>query len=702
MLTPQLTRGTCATPRKTTAPVAWISIMLLLSLVLPLTWQAAPAAAQTVSRVEYVGTADYDFGEAVALDGSGNVYVAGQTWGSFGDFTNAGDLDGFLRKYTTSGEAWTVQFGTDSDDNVAAVDVDGAGNVYVAGHTSGAFDEFTNEAPGSWDAFVRKYDPEGILLWQDQFGTDDNDHAWGLAVTSSGDVYVAGSTYGELDDDHESSGYEEAFVRKYTQSTGTSPDWTVQFGGADGHTVAAAVAVHGTTVVVSGLTNGAFDGFEMRGMADAFVVTLTTEGVLDWTDQFGTTAGSYDYAWDVAVGPSDTIYVAARLGGEGVVRTYSLAGADGWEQSFGTVDSVRRIAVDNSGTAYVVGDRQVDGRQRGYLETVASDGTLGWAYQMDGGHETFARDVAVDGAGNAYIVGSVDGALTGTTPPYWGVYNAVLVVVAATQYTAPVVTRHPRDDTVTSGEPATFTATATGDPAPTVRWEESYDGGSTWHEIFGETSTTYVTEPTTFSMNGWRYRAVFDNEVEPAAVTDVATLTVNALAPVVTRDPTDVTVVEGSSASFTAAADGDPTPTVQWEKSTDDGANWASIDGETSSTYWIDEAALDMDGHQFRAVFTNEGDTVETDAATLTVTPAPPTVTNLAATVARGQITVTFDEPDGHVFECRINVRRGATWESCVSGQTFPARGAQTVSVRASDDDGETWGPESTVEVTRR
>ena len=60
----------------------------------------------------------------------------------------------------------------------------------------------------------------------------------------------------------------------------------------------------------------------------------------------------------------------------------------------------------------------------------------------------------------------------------------------------------------------------------------------------------------------------------------------------------------GDSVSFTAAASGVPTPTVQWQRSTDGGASFTNIAGATSTTYTFTAAAGD-DGNQYRAVFTN-------------------------------------------------------------------------------------------------
>ena len=73
-------------------------------------------------------------------------------------------------------QEWTRQFGTKVNDDAYAVTVDGSGNVYVAGYTSGALEGQTSA--GSGDAFVRKYDGGGTELWTRQFGSADNDYVF--------------------------------------------------------------------------------------------------------------------------------------------------------------------------------------------------------------------------------------------------------------------------------------------------------------------------------------------------------------------------------------------------------------------------------------------------------------------------------------------------------------------------------------------
>jgi hypothetical protein len=110
---------------------------------------------------------------------------------------------------------------------------------------------------------------------------------------------------------------------------------------------------------------------------------------------------------------------------------------------------------------------------------------------------------------------------------------------------------------------------------------------------------------------------VFTNSVG-SATTTAATLTV-LFAPSVTTNPTSQTVTAGSAVSFTAAATGNPTPSVQWQVSTDGGLTYNLIAGATSATLTLSSTTASQNGYRYRAVFTNSIGSATTSAAVLTV-----------------------------------------------------------------------------------
>jgi len=187
---------------------------------------------------------------------------------------------------------------------------------------------------------------------------------------------------------------------------------------------------------------------------------------------------------------------------------------------------------------------------------------------------------------------------------------------------APTITTQPANQTVTAGQTATFTAAATGSPTPTVQWQASTDGGANFSNVSGATSTT-LSFTTALSQNGYQYRGVFTNSAGMATTT-AATLTVNSVAPTITTQPANQTVTAGQTATFTAAATGSPTPAVQWQVSTDGGANFSNVSGATSTTLSFTTASS-QNGFRYRAVFTNSAGTATTTVAMLTANTAPPT-----------------------------------------------------------------------------
>ena len=235
--------------------------------------------------------------------------------------------------------------------------------------------------------------------------------------------------------------------------------------------------------------------------------------------------------------------------------------------------------------------------------------------------------------------------------------------------TPPVVTTNPTNVTVAAGSSATFTAAASGFPTPTVQWQVSTNGGSTFSNIAGATSTT-LSFVTSVSQNGNQYQAVFTNTLT-TAMTTTATLTVTA-SPVVTTNPTNVTLNAGSTASFTAAATGTPTPTVQWQVSTD-GTTYSNISGATTTTLTLLSVSVSQNGNFYRAVFTNSTGTAMSTAAKLTVDYAPTVTTNpTSQSIAAGSnvsFTAAASGNPAPTVQWQISTNGGSTFSN-ITGAT--------------------------------
>src|SRR5713226_1010105 len=116
---------------------------------------------------------------------------------------------------------------------------------------------------------------------------------------------------------------------------------------------------------------------------------------------------------------------------------------------------------------------------------------------------------------------------------------------------APTITTAPVNQTVTTGQTATFTVVAGGTAPLSYQWQKN--GGN----IAGATSASYTTPVTTTADSGSTFRAVVTNTAG-TATSAAATLTVNAaaVAPTITTAPLNQTVTAGQTASFTVVAAG--------------------------------------------------------------------------------------------------------------------------------------------------
>ena len=146
-----------------------------------------------------------DFAFSIALDGSGNVYVTGNSSGS------GTGPDYATVKYNSAGVMlWASRYNGPGNnfDYAYAIALDGAGNAYVTGRSSGS-------GTGSDYATIR-YSSDGVEQWVQRYTENDFDWASSIAVDGSGNVYVTGRSSG--------SGTSEDYATiKYSQTIGIKP-----------------------------------------------------------------------------------------------------------------------------------------------------------------------------------------------------------------------------------------------------------------------------------------------------------------------------------------------------------------------------------------------------------------------------------------------------------------------------------------------
>jgi len=353
---------------------------------------------------------------AVAVDGSGNVFVTGSSTGS------GGNSDYATVAYSGTGVAlWTNRYnGPGNGDDVAnAVAVDGSGNVFVTGYSTGS--------GSSLDYATVAYSGAGVPLWTNRYNGPGNgsDQAYAVAVDGSGNVFVIGSSGRGSSLDYATVAYSRVGV----------PLWTNRYHGpSNGNDYARAVAVDGSgNVFVIGDSPGSG--------SDYATVAYSGAGVPLWTNRYNGPANANDYARAVAVDGSGNVFVTGYSAGSGsgwdyATVAYSGAGVPLWTNRYNDpgngADQTYAVAVDGGGNVFVTGSSTGSGGNSDYATVAYSgSGVPLWTNRYNGpaNANDYARAVAVGGGGNVFVTGSSTGSggnsdyatvgYSGTGLPLW-------------------------------------------------------------------------------------------------------------------------------------------------------------------------------------------------------------------------------------------------------------------------------------------
>jgi hypothetical protein len=376
----------------------------------------------------FIGGSGYDYGEDIALDAAGNIYIAGTTTSDQAtfptavgpDLTHNGEyyLDAFVAKLNPGGTAllYAGYIGGASNDEAFSIAVDAQGSAYIAGGTDSSEATFpVITGPdlihnGSRDGFIVKVNPSGTaLVYAGYIGGDDFDEAKAVAVDSEGSAYVVGVAQS----DHT------------TFPVKVGPDLTHNGGG---DAFVAKVSQSGASLVYSGFIGG-------TGYDPANAVAVDSQGKAYLAGH----TTSDQYSFPVKVGP-DLTFSPGRDGygnpyPDAFVARVNAAGSGlDYAGYIGGLknDSGRGIALSPDGSATVAGSTTSDeasfpvkvgpglvyqGQYSGFwldagdafVARVSPTGEgLVFAGYIGGARDDYAEDVALDAAGNVYIVGTTN------------------------------------------------------------------------------------------------------------------------------------------------------------------------------------------------------------------------------------------------------------------------------------------------------
>jgi hypothetical protein len=258
-----------------------------------------------------IGSSSTDIGNSIDVDEFGGVLVTGLFSGSVdfggGALVSAGVYDVFLAKYSAAdgSHQWSQRFGGTNFDVAKSVAVDASGDVFLAGYFIGtaSFGGGALVSAGSQDIFLAKYNSGGTHQWSQRFGSTGQEDV-SAALDESGELLVSGNFYNTVDfggGPLVSAGSSDAFLAKYN-SAGTH-QWSQRFGGADydwGGSVATGAS--GSVVLTGGfLGTVSFGGPPLTGpgFEDVFLAKYSSSGVHQWSRVYGGTNTDYANAVDI-------------------------------------------------------------------------------------------------------------------------------------------------------------------------------------------------------------------------------------------------------------------------------------------------------------------------------------------------------------------------------------------------------------------
>jgi RHS repeat-associated protein len=353
-----------------------------------------------------------DYANAVAVDSSGNVYVAGST-ASFG----AGGSDVLILKYSPLGTLlWAKTWGGSGDEGANAIAVGPDGFLYVTG-SSTSFASNCCLGP-YYTLFVLKLDTDGNLQWGTNWAGADSSYGNALAFDATGNIYVVGNTYNAY------YGMHTGLLIKFIPSDGSvlwasSWSWTSAPYGEGFSGSAVTVDLNGNVIIAGASYYYNID----TGVLHSNMTLLKYDANGNYLWNVGWESDTYpgssrslvtDAQGNIYVAGGVTYfscvnYTCTQTGSDAMVLKFDSGGALQWENSWGGsgFNSATSAAIDTTGHLLVSGLEDQNGRSpTPFVLTYDSNGNLlssiGWQAQEPLA-PGYAASMAVDNAGNVCV-----------------------------------------------------------------------------------------------------------------------------------------------------------------------------------------------------------------------------------------------------------------------------------------------------------
>jgi len=252
--------------------------------------------------------------------------------------------------------------------------------------------------------------------------------------------------------------------------------------------------------------------------------------------------------------------------------------------------------------------------------------------------------------------------------------NTVLLTVL----TPPTITGEPLNATVCEGGDTSFIVNAAGSNL-LYQWQVSTNGGALWQNITGnptaQTNRFEIHNACASCLANSLFRCVVSGACQPSVTSITVTITVN-LIPRVTVQASDITVCQGSNASFSITATGTAL-SYQWQISRDGGVSWNDSLGATDNSVTIHNVTASINGYRYRCKLSNMcNSAVYSFPATLNVSSPPVlTIQPVNAGVCAGYDTsfTAYVTGTGLIYRWQISTNGGSTWsDNGVGVATMP------------------------------